>query len=328
MGNSQSKLAPASPPLFEFFTKLPVELRLEVYEYTLSENVQPVLVDRRNDEISEYLPELNVGLLQVSHQIRHEIASMYYRLNSFRFLKPEGLVEWLSLLDAEQRNQIYSIGGKLRICEYSMAAIKILAQCGNLQQLVIPSSFDALFAFFSPDGWSHHSITVCHRDMRGVIPIAVVANSRSGRLATRFKSPTRHQLAWMNPSGSWDLRHMYPEHYRSRTMPASMNRLNDVLRSSGWPVDEPESQGSTQQLARPSYTEVVKAIESWMEHLGHTCPECCKSHTGRERVEMEIEIWERMLFTAGIPSPIKLPKSYGPGIHEPGWWPEIPSCSS
>lgn len=200
MGNSQSKLAQASPPLFERFTRIPLELRLKVYEYTLHEDAQPVLVDRCNDNTSEWLPELNVALLQVCHQVRDEAGSMYYKLNKFRFLKLEALPQWLSDLNAEQRNQIQDVDFKLEICETSAAALRPLAKCEGRRRLMIPFHYlelvNSVYPPRPPIGGWHYS------DMGGLLSIEMAeAYAWIGRWITRPKYPTRREVAWMKSTG-------------------------------------------------------------------------------------------------------------------------------
>ena len=109
------------PPRFQHFLEFPAEIRQMVYEFTLTENQQPVVVDRRNDDRTfvskkserRAFPILSTGLMAVNRQIRNEVDQLYYKLNDFEFLQPKAqssrdiLNSWLA--DQERSNQLRGV---------------------------------------------------------------------------------------------------------------------------------------------------------------------------------------------------------------------------
>lgn len=104
-----------------------------------------------NDGISASHGTLNIGLLQVSRQIRDEACLMYYKLNNFRFLRPMELFTWLFHLQAEQKNQLHTIECHLGATVYSTRGVKQLAKCEGLQKLKITADFIEMMMLIVPD---------------------------------------------------------------------------------------------------------------------------------------------------------------------------------
>lgn len=116
-----------------------------VYDFTLTENRQPVLVDQWNVDAPwgrsppMSLPKLSTGLTGVCHKIREEIGHSYYILNGFRFIQPSTLIDWLR--DPNRRDNLRSIACRLNLdstwFKSSCEVLRLLHLCASLVTLRI-----------------------------------------------------------------------------------------------------------------------------------------------------------------------------------------------
>ena len=145
----------AEPVLLESFMKLPIEIRQMVYDFALTEDQQPVLVDRWNANTpytrppSANLPKLSTGVMGVCQKIRKEVGQRYYVLNAFRFIHPSHtLVDWLR--DPNRSGHLRSIACPLSVANptwygTSCEVLRLLHLCTNLTTLNITTTgFDLL----------------------------------------------------------------------------------------------------------------------------------------------------------------------------------------
>lgn len=127
-----------APHRFERFMDLPPELRLMVYEFTLTEAKQPVHVDREGQRWFYALinpPKLSVGLMGTCKAVREEVGQLYYRLNDFWFRGKGRLHIWLK--DRNRREQLRGITCHLNGSPQSYSIIKLLGLCTALVELQI-----------------------------------------------------------------------------------------------------------------------------------------------------------------------------------------------
>lgn len=149
--NLQQLPTEAEPVLLEPIMKLPTEIRQMVCDFALTEDQQPVLVERWNVNIPYTrpllmkLPKLSTGLMGVCHKIREEDGQRYYILNEFRFFQPSTLIDWLR--DPNRRNQLRSIACRLDANDTwfgsSCEVLRLLNLCVSLVTLRIIATHEA-----------------------------------------------------------------------------------------------------------------------------------------------------------------------------------------
>ncbi len=105
---------------------------------------------------------------------------MYYKINAFWVFRRKELYEWLSGLGAEQRHQLVSIECKLEMCERSLGAIELLANCEHLQELKIPLDCGDLMEVFIPS-FSTRQLGMWQADTSDVVPIKLFTDPLEGR---------------------------------------------------------------------------------------------------------------------------------------------------
>ncbi len=146
--SNQEKLSTtAKLPRFPFFMRLPLELRQMAYEFTLTENQQPVIVDWWNAAhlYSRYptmiFPRLSTGSMIACHQIREEVRQKHHSLNDFRFSEPDNvLISWLR--DRDRREQLRSLASRFDPTYISYEVFRLLCFCKNMATLKISTDPD------------------------------------------------------------------------------------------------------------------------------------------------------------------------------------------
>ena len=151
-----------TPPRSKLFMDLPPEIRLLVYEFTLTEAEQPVQVDRGHQGRFMPLvnpPALSIGLMGVCKEVRKEVAQMYYHLNDFQFRGMLRLRKWLK--DRNRREQFRGITFDavwkskpiiqlLGLCT-ALVALKIRAEAYKISDMIRLGGFRPLHGFLEAE---------------------------------------------------------------------------------------------------------------------------------------------------------------------------------
>jgi hypothetical protein len=84
------------------FLKLPTELRVEIYQYSLI-TCKPIVFRSEKDRIHRD-DKISVNLLRTCHQINSEGSQVFYGDNKFRFEMPYNILSVLQILPAHNFN--------------------------------------------------------------------------------------------------------------------------------------------------------------------------------------------------------------------------------